>query len=265
MSNVQETSGSSGSASSEEVLNGSILGMEDENATLEDRLREELAAKDKQIESLNQKLDRLGTTLRYIDQDVMGAAKKWLHAEIPHGRLTFSDFLELLVLEVRQTIKKRYATKISEEEQQTKKIISEELSRRIDERVEKYMEENLPRIRGRLQDYIWVPVLIEPYDKIVYPSGQGKFAQDHGEKVIPNFHAIPLRGSIKHGEGETPEAAWLNLRERFVLALFRKGPEELATMMAMNHNGKLKAFEEAPVFKRDLIEGFRIDVRIKRR
>ena len=236
--------------------------MEHEEATREEKLLAELASKDRQIEALNAKLDHLGGALRIIDGDVARASKRFLHAEVPHGQLKFNEFLNLLELEIRTAYRKRYGRRIEEAERDEKVAISEELSRRIDDRVEKALETILPRIRGRLQDYIWIPVLVEKHQKILTPRGQAKFAQDTRESVTI-YHANSLRGNIKHGEGMTPEEAWTQLRERIVLNLFGKGPAEVVSSVHMNNKGLMTAFEEAQSFKRDMIEGFRVDVRIK--
>jgi hypothetical protein len=194
---------------------------------------------------MRQKISRLQRALEIVDRDVDRAAALYLSPVVERGYLKFCDFLKLLVTEIRRKTREEIVDK-----RQIRMLLHVELQRRIDQRI----EELLPVLKGNLARHLTLQALIMPSTKKIGLVGQ--------VEVVGARTAV-LRGTIGYGKGVTPEAAYNDLRERLVLALFADGPEQLLVkQLGVKNYDLARQFESARPYRMDEIEGFRLEARI---
>lgn len=207
-------------------------------------------AKDRLIETLKSQLDSLGSTLRYIDADVDRAVAKYLNPTVPYGKLKFKDFIDLLVLEVKRSTRRemRQNTKFREE-------LTDNVRKGFHKRLDMVVDSLLPEIKGKLSDYIKIKILLTCRKKNPIP-----FARN---QEPPVWDAKPVRSTIKHGKGWTPEAAYDQFRERMILELFSLGTSDFAHALVHFDVGLDAKFKVAKPFRTEVIEGYEVEVRIE--
>lgn len=204
--------------------------------------------KDRRIAELEQKVAHLTAALRNIDFDVARAAKRYLRCS-PSGVIDFVEFLDLLVLEVREVMRER-----RENQDATKEALREI----VRERLGQEMAKCLPALKGRLSDYLTLEVVILP-----------KTHQMQGHLLVktePFFKALSVRGDkITPSIGRTPEEAWTEMRKRLACHIFGAGPEMVPSLMAPRDWELAQRFQAGRPFLMDEIEGFKIEVRLVER
>lgn len=193
--------------------------------------------KDRQLEQLRQKIGKLHDIIQSIDSDVDRAAARYLQPLVPRGHLKFCDFLELLVKEVRRTEREQPRS-----DKAARGAITKELGRRIDEKVDSL----LPVLKGKISDYIRIPVLVRQQQK--------------GPQILPlRFVACVLKGHVHNGRGDSPEAAYQDARDRLVSELFDLGPKAFAQA---GDPHLAREYAKAEPFLSEVIEGFTVEARI---
>ena len=194
------------------------------------------------LADLQRKADVLSNALVTIDRAVDKAAMRYLSSTVPHGNLRFSEFLELLVCEIKRALNKKWGSR-AEIRGWVKTAIKED----IEERIEKRIDSLMSSIKKKLSEYVTIPVLIRP-------------AKPRMGQEIPPFAAMSVRGKIKHGRGQTPEDAYASLRERLILELSVAGYRIL-----QSQDGNLvPIFQKSEPYLTEEIEGFKIIARIQK-
>lgn len=204
--------------------------------------------KDQQIEQLKRKVLKLSEALRTIDLAVDRAAAKYLRPVVEYGHLEFSEFLDLLVAEIKHQVRDEL-----KDERKIKNILTKEIERRMEERI----LELLPGIKGKLSDYLVLPVLIIEEKKIIIPNRLGQ-----SFKTV--CRALAVRGNIKYCDGATPEEAYAQLLERFAVEVFQLNKEDMLQRLGVKDMELFRRFKDAEPFKTDEIEGYKIEARIIR-
>lgn len=204
--------------------------------------------KDQQLEHLRRKVIQLSEALRTIDLAVDRAAAKYLRPVVEYGHLAFSEFLELLVAEIKHKVRDEMR-----DDRKIKNVLTKEIERRMEERI----LELLPGIKGKLSDYITIPVLVIEEKKIVIPNHLGQ-----SFKTV--CRALAVRGNIKYCDGATPEEAYAQLRERFAVEVFQIRKEDMLQRLGVKDMELFRRFKSAEPFKTDEIEGYKIEARIIR-
>ncbi len=209
------------------------------------------ATEDEQIHHLQSLVNQLKKALHRIDSDVRHAAKKYVR-EVPEGHLHFSDFIALLVREIRQEIKRElcYEGKML---LTVKKAVRELAA----ERIEELAIQNLPAFSGEIEDYVKLPVLL-------VRSKDGKLPCEN-ESMSVHYRAISVRGEkLKQGHGKTQEGAWEDLRERIALELLKRdSPLKLVSFLATNQPLIEERFKLAAPWKTEEIGGFKVEIRME--
>jgi len=200
-----------------------------------------------ELEELRDENSRLRDILSKIDNDIDRAAGRYLNSTVAHGHLEFRDFLNLLALEIKRSAWQDLRG-------ETKRMIAEEIRRQIDERAESLV----PILQIEVAKSITIPILIRFTGRPAVP-----FREAAGPA---RYHAVPLRGSVKVGRGDTPEEAYLKLRDWLTLALLKaSGSRKAIVGFLMQESGGLSLeYAQADPFRSDEIHGFKVDVRLGR-
>lgn len=199
--------------------------------------------------SLQRACDVLNNALKTVDFEVDKAARKYLSSTVQTGHLKFSEFMELLVREVKVTVKReiRNDSKVATA---LKKDARDLLETKMDAKIEAL----IPVLKGRLTDYITIRVVV-----LKKATPNIPFARYDPDDF---FYAMPIRGSIKQGVGISPEKAYADLREKLVLNIFELGPKDFIHSLLMTKPpSTLTKFEEGRSLLMDDLEGFKVDVR----
>ena len=181
----------------------------------------------------------MSNALATVDRDVDKAAAKYLRSTVPHGQLRFSEFLELLVREVKRSVNQEWGR-----ESRFRLWFKKSLSKEIEERIEKRIDALMPAIQNQLSEYITIPVILRP-------------AKPKMGLSLPPFMAVAIRTKTRHGRGLTLDSAYAELKERLVLTLVKAGPEVLRHF----DQNEWVRFEKATPYLEDRVEGFKINVR----
>jgi len=190
------------------------------------------------ISRLKRHIGKLHHALNTIDSDIDRAARKYINSTAPHGSLKFHDFLDLLVLEIKRKVIEENGCSLQ---------LKGSIGKYVRQMVEIKMAELLPTLKGKISDYIKIPILIIPSNKRYQGNGAIK------------FQAMCLVGSIRHGGGDTPENAYKDLRDRIVIELLSKGPRDFLTR-DMN---QMPAYHKSPPFLTETLEGWTLEVRLR--
>ena len=202
---------------------------------------------DQQAENLRQRNNRLMHALQTVDMDIDRAAAKYLNSTVPHGKLQFRDFLELLALEIRRSERALF-----KDSTRAEKVISKEIQRLMEKKLDEQVSKLLPTIQGKLADYLTIEVLILPKRLKFDPTGK---------EITTPFQAFPLRWFGKRGKGDTAELAYADLREQFVIDLFARGQQDVAVALVAKDRELAKRYAGAEPFRSEVLEGFRIEAR----
>ena len=182
--------------------------------------------------------------IKHIDSDVAGAARRYLRAN-PGGALPFSEFLNLLVAEIRDQVKDDF---------KNRPLMKERLLEIVGERLEREVVSMIPVLRGRLQDHLTMQVVIlEKSHKL-----QGHLLV----KTEPFWKALAVRGEMGHSLGLSPKEAWTEMRKQIACKLFGSSPEDLARQLSIRDFELAKRFEAGKPYWTDHIEGFKGEVRL---
>lgn len=200
--------------------------------------------KDHLIEELEGKVAHLTRAMSHIDADVAGAAAKYLRRN-EGGFLEFSEFLDLLVAEVRDS---------EREERGRHRALQASVRELVRERLEREVDALVPALKGRLADYVTLQVVI---------LERGHAIKDHLlVKTEPYFKALSVRGDgISGSIGETPEAAYQEQRKKMACHFFG-APDLMAKLMSPRNWELAKRFEIGKPFMTDDVGGFKVDVRL---
>lgn len=189
---------------------------------------------------LERRVEHLSGIIRKIDIDVAQAAKKYLK-NVPAGTLEFTEFLDLLVTQVREEFKDKALLKCT-------------LRELVKDRLEEKLQEFIPKLKGRLSDYLTLPIIILPKTYEI---------RDHLLiKTAPSYRAISVRGVALRSVGPTPEDAYQEIRKRVACQIFGSGAQETAKQLSVRDWELAKKFEIAKPFLTDEIEGFKIEARL---
>ncbi len=207
------------------------------------------ATEDEQIHHLQSLVNQLKKALNRIDSDVRHAAKRYLHSETPEGHLHFSDFIELLALEIRHQVKEQldYDRRMLEVARKTAREL-------ISEKLEELAMSKLPALREEISEFVTIRVLLCRRKVISISGGPDSF----------HYQALTVKGSVKQGLGKTQEEAWAQLRERIAIELLERGTQErLLEFLSSEHPLILERFEHAAPWRTDAIGGFKVEIRIE--
>ncbi len=210
------------------------------------------ATESEQIHHLQSLVNQLKKALNRIDSDVKHAAKRYLRSEVSDGHLHFSDFITLLVRDIRHDIKQElfYEDKLLKA---ARKAVRELAA----ERIEELAIQNLPAFSGAIEDYVKLRVLLvrRKADKRPHES----------EGTLFHYKAILTRGEkLKQGLGRTQEEAWEDLRERIALELLKRDtPLKLFSFLAINQPLIDERFKLAAPWRTEEIGGFKVEIRME--
>lgn len=200
--------------------------------------------KDRLIEELERKVAHLTRALKHIDADVAGAARRYLRCN-PGGFLQFSEFLDLLVAEVKELVRDRNTNQAATRER---------LRELVRDRLEKETASLLPALKGRLSDYVTIQIVILE-----------KTHQMQGHLLVktePFFKALSVRGELGYSLGRTPEEAWVEMRKQIACRIFSANQENIARQLSIRDFELSKRFEAGKPFMTDSLEGFNVEVRL---
>lgn len=210
------------------------------------------ATEDEQIHHLQSLVNQLKKALNRIDSDVKHAAKRYLRSEVPEGHLHFSDFITLLVRDVRHEVKQELGY-----EQKMVKAAKKAVLELAAERIEELAIQSLPAFSGAIEDYVKLRVLLvrRKTDKRPHENEGTSF----------HYQAISTRGEkLKQGHGKTQEEAWGDLRERIALELLKRDtPLKLFTFLSINQPLIEERFKLAAPWMTEEIGGFRVEIRLE--
>lgn len=178
-----------------------------------------------------EKIRRLKFSLERIDYFIAQAAREYL-SNIPPIRLTFKNFLDLLITEIR----KQERAKVE------KKYLEGAVRKKIDLSINQHVRE---LVREKLEQSLFLPILIKPVVN---------------EVSIDRWRAISVKGSVRHTKGATPEEAYASLKDRMLSSI--TGDAVSFLMMKINDPIYSDYLKARPFLEEDY-SGIKIKVRIK--
>ena len=211
-------------------------------------IRKNEATSDEQIQHLQHMVNQLKRGLNRVDQDVDNAARRYLKSTVPSGHLHFSDFLDLLVREIRREV--RLEMKADEKLIQAAKKASTGL---IAEKVEEIAASKLPALLYDVSKYVMVRALIVRYKTVVPGTAPSSFY----------YHSLAVRGNVKHGYGLTEEEAWTSLKERISLKLAAENRKDVLEFLSSEHPLIEERFRSSPLWREDSIGEFKVQIRLE--
>ena len=198
------------------------------------------------IEHLQRQVNILGNALRIIDQDVARAARKYLRSTEPYGYLQMATFIDLLAIEIRREVRAERIQEIR------RHVITDEIKAKIESKLLDLM----PQFKAKVSDHFIIRVLISQKDKELMPILRKEFHM---------YRASALRGKVPRGLGRSPEEAYAVFRENLILEISKIDvPCKAADFFKENHPEFRVSYDLATPFRMDEIEGFKVEVRLKK-
>jgi hypothetical protein len=200
-----------------------------------------------ELEELKERLQKVETEnarLRYalevVDRDIDRAALRFLKSTVPHGKLKFSSFLELLELEMRRRYMDNRATP-----EGFKSYVTDTVWKLMHEKIDQVVAEMMPKLKGEVSNYVKLPVVIK---KVMRMGTERK-------KLM--YQALSVKGMVKNGLGESPEAAYADLRDRLVV-LIKTNPVFALVRDPMS----MAIFNKSKAFAKEELEGWTLEARL---
>lgn len=207
-------------------------------------------SEDRTPEQLKAENVRLRVVLGHIDREMDRAAAKYLNSTVPRGHLRFQQFVNLLVLEVRRSIR----LDLKEERESKLKVAMRGL---IEAKIDERMMSLLPLMQAGIAKFVTIQVLIKAVEDpaIPYRKGAGP----------TKYRAIPLRGTSKYGHGGTAEDAYSKVRENLAIGLLKASESRGEMVKFLTHEREefFYKYAQATPFRSDEIDGFKIESRLE--
>lgn len=213
------------------------------------------------MSTLQEENAHLRRALASIDHEVDRAAGKWLHSTVPHGKLKFGEFLDLLALEIRRQLSEEHRI-----ERHPSKVATKLMSKfktMIDSRVEESVGRLVEQARGRMDECFRIKIILLPGRKVV--SSRASLVT--GESEIESYwRAVSIYGAgpERVARAKTPESACDQLQERLLLDFFR--PSSIGNVMDLfrvRDNDIYDRWLKAKPFRADRLGSFHVDARIE--
>lgn len=210
------------------------------------------ATRDELIHHLETLVHQLKNALKRIDADVDRAARRYIRSPVPEGYLHFSDFLDLLALEIRQNVKEELSIEKKRLEATRKAVHGA-----VAERLEELAVSSLPMLKVDLQDFVKLRVLLVRRKEHLSISDP---------KMVYRYQALSIKGNMKQGLGDTQEEAWSRLREYLAIELSHQDtPKKMLAFLSIEHPLILERFEKAAPWRLDRIGEFMVEIRMEDR